>query len=146
MISLETYCRLTSGVYPRKTEFMLPLVKSPRYNHPPPTVKLVEINQVSFIFLFLLQSINYVSQSFKGILMAIHLYRHSISSASDFSSSSQPGNIRVLAAYENGSVVLREYTRTSKEKSVEGHGWDVIWKARLHNETSYGSITNHHLA
>ena len=73
----------------------------------------------------------------KGILMAVHLYRHSISSASDFSSSSsQPGNIRVLAAYENGGVVLREYTRISKEKSVEGQGWDVIWKARLHNETS----------
>ena len=69
--------------------------------------------------------------------MAVHLYRHSISSASDFSSSSsQPGNIRVLAAYENGGVVLREYTRISKEKSVEGQGWDVIWKARLHNETS----------
>ncbi|KAF9532526.1 WD40-repeat-containing domain protein [Crepidotus variabilis] len=69
-----------------------------------------------------------------GIVMSIHVYRNLITS-SEPSSSSMTGNLRLLAAYENGSVVLREYTRSSKDMSVEGRGWDVIWKFKLHVET-----------
>lgn len=71
--------------------------------------------------------------------MSIHLYRSPITTTEP-SSSSTLGNLRVLAAYENGSVVLREYTRTSQEASVEGQGWDVIWKAKLHVETGTSLI------
>ncbi len=66
--------------------------------------------------------------------MAIHLYQQAITGASVPSASSFA--LRVLAAYENGSVVLREYRRSGKDSSVEGQGWDVIWKAKLHVETS----------
>jgi hypothetical protein len=62
--------------------------------------------------------------------MSIHLYQQAITGASTSSA------LRVLAAYENGSVVLREYRRSGKDSSVEGQGWDVIWKAKLHVETS----------
>lgn len=63
-----------------------------------------------------------------GIIMSMHLY-HQLTT-SGFKS------LRILLAYEDGSVVLREYTRTSKEASVEGQGWDVLWKSKLHAETS----------
>ena len=74
--------------------------------------------------------------------MSIHLYRHQSQSPSESSSSySTPGNLRVLAAYENGSVVLREYDRSAKEASVEGQGWDIIWKSKLHVESSTRSAS-----
>jgi hypothetical protein len=46
------------------------------------------------------------------------------------------GNLSLLAAYENGSVVLREYIRKDKAVSVEGEGWDVVWASKLHVESS----------
>lgn len=46
------------------------------------------------------------------------------------------GNLSLLTAYENGSVVLREYIRKDKEVSIEGEGWDVIWTSKLHVESS----------
>ncbi|KIM39791.1 hypothetical protein M413DRAFT_28978 [Hebeloma cylindrosporum] len=45
------------------------------------------------------------------------------------------GKLSLLAAYENGSVVLREYNRKGKEVSIEGEGWDVIWTSKLHVES-----------
>ncbi|CAA7267117.1 unnamed protein product [Cyclocybe aegerita] len=66
-----------------------------------------------------------------GIIMSLSLYHQPI----DPSSSSIHGRLRVLVAYENGSVVLREYTRTAKAASIEGEGWDVVWSAKLHNES-----------
>lgn len=67
--------------------------------------------------------------------MSIHLYQQAITGASTSSSA-----LRVLAAYENGTVVLREYRRSGKDSSIEGQGWDVIWKAKLHVETSNSSF------
>ncbi|KAF4613712.1 hypothetical protein D9613_007781 [Agrocybe pediades] len=58
-----------------------------------------------------------------GIIMSMHLYRP------------ERQNLRILLAYENGSVVLREYTRTTKEASVEGQGWNILWKSKLHAES-----------
>jgi len=46
------------------------------------------------------------------------------------------GKLSLLAAYENGSVVLREYIRKDKEASVEGEGWDVVWTSKLHADSS----------
>lgn len=58
--------------------------------------------------------------------MSLHLYQHQ----------STPGGLRLLAAYENGSVVLRAYTRTDKAVSIEGEGWDILWTSKLHVESS----------
>jgi hypothetical protein len=65
--------------------------------------------------------------------MGIHLYEQA---TSNIPASSESKDLRLLAAYENGGVVLRQYNRIGRETSVEGHGWDVIWKAKLHAETS----------
>ena len=46
---------------------------------------------------------------------------------------------RLLCAYENGSVTMREYTREDNEASVEGIGWDVLWTVRLHVESGASS-------
>jgi hypothetical protein len=61
----------------------------------------------------------------QGIIMSLHLYKHH----------SAPGGLRLLSAYENGSVVLRAYTRTDKPVSIEGEGWDVLWTSKLHVES-----------
>ena len=67
--------------------------------------------------------------------MSMHLYYHMHNGPSS-SSSDHYKNLRLLAAYENGSVVLREYTRTEKEASIEGQGWEILWKSKLHVESS----------
>jgi hypothetical protein len=69
-----------------------------------------------------------------GIIMSMHLYHQAHTSPS--SSTSNYKSLRILTAYENGSVVLREYTRTEKEASIEGQGWDILWKSKLHVESS----------
>ncbi|KAF9048413.1 WD-40 repeat-containing protein [Panaeolus papilionaceus] len=62
-----------------------------------------------------------------GIVMSIHIYR-----AGSTSTSSQ--KLRVLLAYEDGSVVLREYTQGEKP-SVESQGWIELWKSKVHVES-----------
>ena len=57
-----------------------------------------------------------------GIIMALHLFRRS------------GGTLRLLTAYEDGSVALREYTR-GEAPSVEGAGWAALWSVRLHGES-----------
>ncbi|KAF8896230.1 WD-40 repeat-containing protein [Infundibulicybe gibba] len=66
-----------------------------------------------------------------GIIMSLHLYRTSPASPS----SSTASELRLLTAYESGTVILRKYSRTDKPKSVEGLGWDVIWNVRVHVES-----------
>ncbi|KAG6820633.1 hypothetical protein H0H93_014236 [Arthromyces matolae] len=68
-----------------------------------------------------------------GIIMSLHVFK----ALSYAPSSSAPSSdeLRLLCAYENGSVVLRRYARTNKTTSVEGVGWEVIWNVKLHKET-----------
>ena len=59
----------------------------------------------------------------------------------------QNGQLRLLAAYEIGSVALYRFnpspqhqvaTKVSEygfEASVEGRGWDCLWRVRKHVET-----------
>lgn len=54
--------------------------------------------------------------------MALHLFRRA------------GGALRLLTAYEDGSVALREYTR-GDVPSVEGAGWAALWSVRLHGES-----------
>ncbi|KAJ7104239.1 hypothetical protein B0H15DRAFT_809146 [Mycena belliarum] len=64
-----------------------------------------------------------------GLIMALHLFRASASSAP-----SDAGELRLLCAYEDGSVALRRYGGNEGESSVEGRGWDVVWRCKLHGE------------
>jgi ASTRA-associated protein 1 len=76
-----------------------------------------------------------------GIIMALHLYLtptpEENSDAQSLTGSETPTTcLRLICAYENGSVVLRKYTRSSEPKSIEGRGWDTVWKHKGHVETS----------
>ncbi|KAF5342066.1 hypothetical protein D9611_001570 [Ephemerocybe angulata] len=44
-------------------------------------------------------------------------------------------SLRLLCAYESGSVALRRYTRPERPVSIEGQGWEVLWKTKSHVET-----------
>jgi hypothetical protein len=77
--------------------------------------------------------LNY-SRNGVGIIMSLSLYHRRETNPG--SSTMELGNLSLLAAYENGSVVLREYIRKDKEVSVEGEGWDVVWTSKLHVESS----------
>lgn len=53
-----------------------------------------------------------------------------------FETSSSSPELRILIAYENGTVTLRRYANPEKAYSVEGQGWEIIWDAKLHQEAS----------
>jgi ASTRA-associated protein 1 len=61
--------------------------------------------------------------------MSIHLYE------ATHPSRAESRQLRVLAAYEDGSVTLYGYTRDDKTTSVEGIGWDKVWETKLHVES-----------
>lgn len=72
------------------------------------------------------------SGSKSGIIMSIHLF-YSASSAP--SSSTSARELRLLCAYEDGSVVLRQRNAPENKQTVEGRGWEVVWKSKLHVES-----------
>ncbi|KAG1870646.1 WD40-repeat-containing domain protein [Suillus subalutaceus] len=72
------------------------------------------------------------SGSKSGIIMSMHLF-YSASSAP--SSSTSARELRLLCAYEDGSVVLRKRTAPENKQTVEGRGWEVMWKSKLHVES-----------
>jgi WD40 repeat protein len=61
--------------------------------------------------------------------MSIHLFE------AVHPSRAERKQLRLLAAYENGQVVLYGFAREDKMTSVEGVGWDEIWAAKLHVES-----------
>ncbi|CCM03104.1 uncharacterized protein FIBRA_05224 [Fibroporia radiculosa] len=64
-----------------------------------------------------------------GIIMGMHLFQV------PYPHSSERQQLRLLCAYENGSVTSWGYMRTDKETSVEGVGWEAIWSVKLHVES-----------
>ncbi|SJL05305.1 uncharacterized protein ARMOST_08671 [Armillaria ostoyae] len=65
-----------------------------------------------------------------GIIMSLHLYK-------------RDDVLRILIAYESGSVVLREFVKSDRTTSVEGLGWKVLWKVKLHAEAIMAmAVTN----
>ncbi|KAG2741017.1 WD40 repeat-like protein [Suillus brevipes Sb2] len=72
------------------------------------------------------------SGSKSGIIMSMHLF-YSASSAP--SSSTSARELRLLCAYEDGSVVLRQRNAPENKQTVEGRGWEVVWKSKLHVES-----------
>jgi hypothetical protein len=51
-------------------------------------------------------------------------------------STSNASQIHLICAYEDGGVTLRRYTQTDRLKSVQGAGWEAIWRVKHHTETS----------
>ena len=78
-----------------------------------------------------------------GLIMALHLFR--VLPSAD-SASTCEGELRLICAYEDGSVALRRFvgsgthTDTEPELSVEGRGWEVVWQSKLHVEASSSFI------
>ncbi|KAK7683445.1 hypothetical protein QCA50_013277 [Cerrena zonata] len=64
-----------------------------------------------------------------GIIMSMHLF------SSPHLDHPNRTCLKLLCAYENGGIELREFTRTDKGTSVEGIGWEVIWRSNLHVES-----------
>ena len=71
-----------------------------------------------------------ILKTLAGIIMSLHLFR---ASTSDVSST---GRLRLLLAYESGRVALRQYNGAETQVSIEGRGWDLLWEAHLHKESS----------
>ncbi|KIK57640.1 hypothetical protein GYMLUDRAFT_228597 [Collybiopsis luxurians FD-317 M1] len=70
-----------------------------------------------------------------GIIMSLHIFEQEVSSSSTDSSSTILPELRILIAYESGTVTLRRYPIDCKKPvSVEGKGWEVIWETKLHQE------------
>ncbi|KAJ7659938.1 WD40-repeat-containing domain protein [Mycena rosella] len=66
-----------------------------------------------------------------GLIMGLHLFRAGSSASS---SSVHESELRLLCAYEDGSVVLRRFAGEAGASSMEGRGWDVVWRSKLHVE------------
>lgn len=67
-----------------------------------------------------------------GIIMSMHLY---LSGTESGQGTLPTTNLRLLCAYESGSVILWKYTRKEKVKSVQGAGWEMVWNVKLHAES-----------
>ncbi|KAL5486154.1 ASA1_1 [Sanghuangporus weigelae] len=57
-----------------------------------------------------------------GILMSLHLFMKS-------------EKLHLLSAYESGEVALRQCIAEIAEKTIEGRGWECLWKSKQHNES-----------
>ncbi len=68
--------------------------------------------------------------------MSMHLFFAEVAFSEATSSTAKIDELRLLCAYENGSVTLRRYTGSTSSYSIEGRGWEAIWTAKLHAETS----------
>lgn len=62
-----------------------------------------------------------------GILMCLNLFKQS--------TNARPGGLHLLSAYESGEVMLRRYMDYSREVSIEGQGWECLWKSKGHVES-----------
>jgi hypothetical protein len=79
-----------------------------------------------------------------GILMALHIFAEE--------EDSPKGQLNLLAAYEIGSVALFRFNPESQQRlvtkvseygfegSIEGRGWECLWKVRAHVESGSSSI------
>lgn len=73
--------------------------------------------------------------------MAVHLFNVPAAHSQASSSKQLADELRLLCAYEDGSVNLRRFALTDKQTSVEGIGWESLWTVKLHVESSTYSIS-----
>ncbi|KAH0832970.1 WD40-repeat-containing domain protein [Lanmaoa asiatica] len=74
-----------------------------------------------------------------GIIMSLHLCYAPLTSPS---TSKAQRELRLLCAYEDGGIALRRRISPEGRQTVEGEGWEVIWKNRLHVESGSSSRAN----
>ncbi|CAE6402585.1 unnamed protein product [Rhizoctonia solani] len=60
-----------------------------------------------------------------GILMSLHIFETEM-------------HMRILAAYESGTVTLWTRSLTEKPRSIEGSGWNNAWSVKHHLEAVMG--------
>lgn len=60
--------------------------------------------------------------------MSIHLFENRVSE-------SATSQLRLLAAYESGTVTLFHYEQTEQNTSIEGIGWECVWSTKQHVES-----------
>lgn len=70
-----------------------------------------------------------------GIIMSMHLFE------AQHQNMSGQAQLRLLCAYENGSVALWGHQgRDMRAKSVEGKGWEMLWSAKVHVESGESGL------
>ncbi|KAJ7284899.1 WD-40 repeat-containing protein [Mycena rebaudengoi] len=71
-----------------------------------------------------------------GIIMSMHLFSVPNTDGASASSSSKQraDELRLLCAYEDGSVRLRRRPADAGDTSIEGRGWELVWSHKLHVE------------
>ncbi|KAF6757244.1 WD-40 repeat-containing protein [Ephemerocybe angulata] len=65
-----------------------------------------------------------INPSRAGIIMSLHIYIFPPKTKSPTLPAVPTTSLRLLCAYESGSVVLRRYTRAERPISIEGQGWE----------------------
>jgi hypothetical protein len=53
-------------------------------------------------------------------------------------------DLRFLYVHEDGGVILRKRTAPENAQTIEGRGWEVSWKSKLHVESDslkYGTVS-----
>jgi len=70
-----------------------------------------------------------------GILMSLNLFNHL--------TSTNTCGLHLLSAYESGEVMLRRYTDSSRDISIEGRGWECLWKSKEHVESVMAMTVSH---
>ena len=64
--------------------------------------------------------------------MAVHLF---YAPQSFPSTSTAPRELRLLCAYEDGGVTLHRCLALPGVQTVQGKGWEMIWRSKLHIES-----------
>lgn len=63
-----------------------------------------------------------------GIIMAMHLFH--LPSTAEAS-----GTLGLLCAYEDGGVILYRRIAPEGTQTIEGRGWELMWRSKLHKES-----------
>jgi hypothetical protein len=70
-----------------------------------------------------------------GVIMALHLLHVPSTTSSKL-------QLKLVAAYEDGSVALYMFSAKDRQTSVEGVGWDRIWTSKIHKESSKAYLSS----
>ncbi|KAL4064499.1 WD40-repeat-containing domain protein [Scleroderma yunnanense] len=74
-----------------------------------------------------------------GIIMAMHLF-YALQILP--STSTVPMELRLLCAYEDGGVILHRRVAPSGTQTIEGKGWEAIWRCKLHVESVMAMVVS----
>lgn len=72
--------------------------------------------------------------TYLGLIMSMHLFVDSPIEPQPSASNSLT-KLKLLCAYESGTVTQWRFSSSTKVTSVEGIGWEATWTVKLHVET-----------